>query len=58
MGYSPWGHKESDMTEQLTLTLRGTEAGWGCCLSGAAHSGLGVSWVSSSDGQVSFLGLP
>ena len=19
MGYSPWGHKESDMTEQLTL---------------------------------------
>ena len=19
-GYSPWGHKESDMTEQLTLT--------------------------------------
>ena len=21
MGYSPWGHKESDMTEQLTLTL-------------------------------------
>ena len=21
MGYSPWGHKESDTTEQLTLTL-------------------------------------
>ena len=21
VGYSPWGHKESDMTEQLTLTL-------------------------------------
>ena len=21
MGYSPWGHKESDMTEQLTATL-------------------------------------
>ena len=20
-GYSPWGHKESDMTEQLTLLL-------------------------------------
>ena len=20
-GYSPWGYKESDMTEQLTLTL-------------------------------------
>ena len=20
MGYSPWGHKESDMTEQLSLT--------------------------------------
>ena len=21
MGYSPWGHKESDMTEQLTLSF-------------------------------------
>ena len=21
MDYSPWGHKESDMTEQLTLSL-------------------------------------
>ena len=21
MGYSPWGRKESDMTEQLTLSL-------------------------------------
>ena len=21
MGYSPWGHKESDMTKQLLLTL-------------------------------------
>ena len=21
MGYSPWGHKESNMTEQLTLSL-------------------------------------
>ena len=21
MGHSPWGHKESDMTEQLTLSL-------------------------------------
>ena len=21
MGYSPWGYKESDITEQLTLTL-------------------------------------
>ena len=21
MGYSPWGHKELDMTEQLTLCL-------------------------------------
>ena len=21
MGYSPWGHKELDMTEQLTLSL-------------------------------------
>ena len=21
-GYSPWGHKESDMTEQLTLCLK------------------------------------
>ena len=22
VGYSPWGHKESDMTEPLTLSLR------------------------------------
>ena len=22
VGYSPWGHKESDMTEQLTQTAR------------------------------------
>ena len=21
-GYGPWGHKESDMTERLTLSLR------------------------------------
>ena len=21
VGYNPWGHKESDMTEQLTLSL-------------------------------------
>ena len=21
MGYSPWGHKESDVTERLTLSL-------------------------------------
>ena len=21
VGYSPWGHKESDMTEQLSLSL-------------------------------------
>ena len=21
VGYSPWGHKESDMTEQLTLSF-------------------------------------
>ena len=25
MGYSPWGHKESEMTERLTLSLQ-TEA--------------------------------
>ena len=23
MGYSPWGHKDSDTTEQLTLSLLG-----------------------------------
>ena len=22
MGYSPWGHKESDMTKQLTLYFK------------------------------------
>ena len=25
MGYSPWGHKESDMTKGLTLSLHFTE---------------------------------
>ena len=32
MGYSPWGYKESDMTEQLTLLLQLTHIhffGWG-----------------------------
>ena len=24
MGYSPWGHKDSDMPEQLTLSLLST----------------------------------
>ena len=27
MGYSPWGHKESDMTERITLTLSGGSDG-------------------------------
>ena len=26
MGYSPWGCKESDMTEQFSLLLRTTES--------------------------------
>ena len=30
-GYSPWGHKESDMTEQLTHT----------------HTHMGIQWVGS-----------
>ena len=29
MGYSPWGHKESDMTERLTLSL--TPQLWDVC---------------------------
>ena len=30
MGYSPWGHKESDMTESVTLSLscRKTLGSW------------------------------
>ena len=27
MGYSPWGHKESDVTERITLTLLGGSDG-------------------------------
>ena len=27
MGYSPWGHKESDPTEQLTFSLSQTHTG-------------------------------
>ena len=33
-GYSPWGHKESDMTEGLTLLLSVTDVGeliWKYC---------------------------
>ena len=26
-GYSPWGHRESDTTEQLTLSLTGLKPG-------------------------------
>ena len=29
MGYSPWGHKELDTTEQLTLSLSGSPVGNG-----------------------------
>ena len=33
MGYSPWGHKESDTTEQLSthtrnVNLRGVDGSW------------------------------
>ena len=28
MDYNPWGHKESDVTEQLTLTLPQTGKGF------------------------------
>ena len=27
-GYSPWGHKELDMTEQLTFSLSGRDVLW------------------------------
>ena len=30
VGNIPWGHKESDMTEQLHFTLIATVQGWGC----------------------------
>ena len=32
-GYSPWGHKESDMTEQLTHTH--------------THTHMGIQWMGS-----------
>ena len=34
MGYSPWGHQESDTTEQLTLSLSSLEEKhlWPCSL--------------------------
>ena len=34
MGYSPWGHEESDMTEQHTLTFTSSRQklrSWGKC---------------------------
>ena len=37
-GYSPWGHKESDMTEQLTLSLKtfpgGSDSKESACITG------------------------
>ena len=37
MGYSPWGHKESDMTERLTLTLCTHRAASLCCTVDTEH---------------------
>ena len=34
MGYSPWGHKESDTTEQLTLSCGCLRLGIGHCWTG------------------------
>ena len=37
VGYSPWGHKESDMTERLTLTLCTHRAASLCCTVDTEH---------------------
>ena len=38
MGYSPWGHKESDMTERLSNGLLSSEAGPSLLLTGVPDS--------------------
>ena len=37
VGYSPWGHKDSDMTERLTLTLCTHRAASLCCTVDTEH---------------------
>ena len=54
--YSPWGHKESDMSEQLTLSLSGTRL-WGAAGEGGArpqgtwHCPLCLDDISSQKGS-------
>ena len=55
MGYSPWGRKESDMTERLTLTLasQGTSGPSGDTsgvTSGGDGDTTGTWWGESRDG--------
>ena len=46
MGYSPWGHKESDMTEQLHFFLRMLLFRISCIV--CLGAGLGICYVGNS----------
>ena len=44
MGYSPWGHKESDTTQQLTLSdFQSLVEGWGRLFHGTSSHSLCLS---------------
>ena len=47
MGYSPWGHKELDMTEQLTLSLFSLLLASHQCFP-LVHTGSQVTWSLSN----------
>ena len=45
VGYSPWGRKESDTTEQLTY-IHTKPRVWGKCVICFIRSGYGPSWIN------------
>ena len=55
MGYSPWGHKELDMTEQLTLSLFDTQLYWCPFPKGSCSLHVSVTYFDNSHNISSFL---
>ena len=63
MGYSPWGHKESDTTEQLTLRNHSRNVGGVCvcvcvCLSrGRSPAVLEIASYPGTRSRVQVIGI-
>ena len=55
VGYSPWGHKELDMTEQLTLSLFDTQLYWCPFPKGNCSLHVSVTYFDNSHNISSFL---